>query len=158
MNTESENANKDAQEPKVIKLASKKASPVEEMEVTQPETVVENNEEVTQLNPSEFGYRIKQKAPFEANIVMSAMQFLYRIVQEETTTSHELKPSFDETVNAVRESISPKGLQALQLANLLGGDHATNVNDGVAVHFSVLQKEVQGQQPMPNVGTPKKEG
>lgn len=161
MSTENENA----KEPKVIKLGTKKQNPVSEnevnsMEVNEAENVTTNEQPTPQVNPSEYGYKMKEKVPFEGNIVMSAMQFLYGIVKEETQTVHDIKDTFDATIEAARETITPKGLQALQLANLLGSNHAENVEDGFATHFTVLQKQMNGAKAVSNVGTPtvEKEG
>lgn len=96
-------------------------------------------------DPRLFGYKNGQKIEVDANAFMSLLNFAHQIVLKERREEFEMKDTFEETLQARKETISQLGLEATKVIEFISTVHISNVENGIAVHKDVLEQEIAKQ-------------
>lgn len=105
-----------------------------------------------QLDPNLYGYSTDQSVEFPGNAMLYIATFAKNVAQEETNVVFDTtqvqegdgEPRFktiDEIKATQKETITDKGLMAMEIYNIIMSAHMMNVNNGVAKHQNVLYEE-----------------
>ncbi len=124
------------QETKVVKMTATKGGKkkVAQRKQDKPEQVVQKDYRM-------FGYKKDQKVELDANFFLIGMhQFLNAVFLNERDEKMVLGENMQETNESLQYTITPLGLKALELSELIFAMHSKLVEEGKAIHRDELMK------------------